>query len=106
MELLILKKIIIMHEASFSGTLRILFYIIAFYYIMKFLARILLPLLVKKAVQKAGENFQQQQRQYQSGGYQNTRNTSNNEIVYDTAKATKPRETKKVGEYVDYEEID
>lgn len=95
-----------MHEASFSGTLRILFYIIAFYYIFKFLARIFLPMLVKKAVEKAGENFQQQQRQYQSGGYQNPRTSAQNEVIYDSAKATKPRETKKVGEYVDYEEID
>ena len=94
-----------MHEASFSGTLKILFYIIAFYYIFKFLARIFLPVLIKKAVQKAGENFQQQQRQYQSGGYQNTRTSSQDEIVYDTSKAAKPRETKKVGEYIDYEEI-
>lgn len=103
MDLLILEKIITMQEASFSGTLRIIFYIIAFYYIFKFLARIFLPVLIKKAVEKAGENFQQQ---YQGGNYQNTRTSSKDEIIYDTAKTTKPRETKKVGEYVDYEEID
>lgn len=92
-----------METASFSGLLKAILYILAFYYAFKFLARLFLPVLVKKAVEKAGENFQQQQRQYQS--YHNPR-PSSDEILYDNSKATKPRETKKVGEYVDYEEIE
>jgi type IV secretory pathway VirB3-like protein len=89
-----------METASFNGFIKMLFYIVAFYYIFKFLAKLFLPVLVKKVVEKAGQNFQQQ--------YQNTQSTSNNrdEVIFDTAKATKPRETKKVGEYVDFEEID
>lgn len=87
-----------METASFSGFLRILLYMVAFYYIFKFLARLFLPMLVKKAVEKAGENFQQQQNRQ----YQNQHNTVNT----DTLKSSRPRETKKVGEYVDYEEID
>ena len=56
--------------------------------------------MVKKVVDKAGQNFQQQQ-------YQNQQTNSNtDEIIYDTSKAKRPRETKKVGEYVDFEEID
>ncbi len=47
-----------MQEASFNGLLKAIFYMIAFYYIFKFLARLFLPILVKKAVEKAGENFQ------------------------------------------------
>lgn len=94
-----------MQTASFSGFIKAIFYMIAFYYISKFLFRLFLPLLVKKAVEKAGQNFQQQQQQYSQ---QNTwRRTSNNdEIIIDTANSKNPRETKKVGEYVDYEEID
>ena len=93
-----------METASFNGFLKTILYLVAFYYIFKFLARIFFPILVKKAVEKAGENFQQQQRQYQSN--QSYQTSSKDEIIYNTSKSDKPRETKKVGEYVDYEEID
>lgn len=93
-----------MQYASFSGFIRTLFYIMAFYYIFKFLARLFLPVLVKKVVEKAGENFQKQQQNYQANSWQRTSN--NDEIIIDTANAKKSRETKKVGDYVDYEEID
>ena len=99
------KKFLVMEfeTASFNGFLRTLLYIVAFYYIFKFLARIFFPILVKKAVEKAGEQFQQQQ-QYQSN--QNYQTSSKDEIINNNPKSDKPRETKKVGEYVDYEEID
>ncbi|TDD98758.1 DUF4834 family protein [Flavobacterium cellulosilyticum] len=93
-----------MQEASFSGFIRTLFYIIAFYYIFKFLAKLLLPLLVKKVVEKAGENFQKQQQNTQGNSWQKTPN--NDEIIIDSANAKKTRETKKVGDYVDYEELE
>ncbi|HWS60342.1 MAG TPA: DUF4834 family protein [Flavobacterium sp.] len=93
-----------MQEASFNGFIKTLFYLIAFYYIFKFLAKLFLPLLIKKVVQKAGENFQKQQQYAQGNNWQKTSN--NDEVIIDTANAQKPRETKKVGEYVDYEEID
>ncbi|MFD1604938.1 DUF4834 family protein [Flavobacterium artemisiae] len=99
-----------MQEASMSG-LRWILGIIAFYYIFKFLARIFLPVLVKKAVENASENFQRQQQQYQqnynqANSWQNTQTNNNDEIIINTANAKKPRETKKIGDYVDYEEID
>jgi hypothetical protein len=94
-----------MQTASFRGFIEMVFYIIAFYYIFKFLARLFLPLVVKKVVEKAGQNFQQQysQRQQQSSW---GKTANNDEIIIDTANSKNPRETKKVGEYVDYEEID
>ncbi len=95
----------IMQEASFSGLIKAIVYMIAFYYIFKFLARIFLPVLVKKAVEKAGENFQRQQQYSQDSNWQKKR-TINDEIIINTANAKNPRETKKVGDYVDYEEID
>ncbi|RKR08465.1 uncharacterized protein DUF4834 [Flavobacterium sp. 90] len=94
-----------MQEASFTGLIKAICYMVAFYYIFKFLARIFLPVLVKKAVEKAGENFQRQQQYSQDNTWQKTR-TNNDEIIIDTANAKNPRETKKVGDYVDYEEID
>lgn len=92
-----------METASFSGLIETICYIIAFYYIFKFLARLMLPIMVKKVVEKAGANFQQQ---YQYYANQNNTASSQDEIIYDTAKSNKPHETKKVGEYVDYEELD
>ena len=89
------KNNLIMQEASFQGFIRTLIYIIAIYYIIKFLARIFLPILVKKAVEKAGENFQRQQQQAQGNSWQKTGN--NDEVIIDTANAKKSRETKKVG---------
>ncbi len=93
-----------MQTASFTGTIETIFWIIAIYYIVKFLSRLFLPVIVKKVVEKASENFSQQynynnQKQYQS-------NNNQDEIIFDPKKNSKPRETKKVGEYVDYEEID
>ncbi|HEY4617709.1 MAG TPA: DUF4834 family protein [Flavobacterium sp.] len=93
-----------MQTASFTGFIKTLFYILAFYYIFKFLAKLFLPLLVKKVVQKAGENFQQQQQRTQGTSWDKTR--SNDEVIFNTKNDKNPRETKKVGEYVDYEEID
>ncbi|MFT5251818.1 MAG: hypothetical protein ACI87N_000810 [Flavobacteriales bacterium] len=92
-----------METASFTGFVRTIFYILMFYYVFKFLAKLLLPLLVKKVVQKAGENFQQQ-RYDQNNSWGKT--TTKDEIIYNTAKAKNPKETKIVGDYVDYEEID
>jgi len=88
-----------MQEASFNGLLKAVFYIFAFYYIFKFLARLFLPVVVKKVAQKAEEQFKQQ---YQNQQYQNQQSDTNSAPNY---KSDKPRETKKVGEYIDYEEI-
>lgn len=93
-----------MQTASFSGFVQTLFYMIAFYYIFKFLAKLFLPHLVKKVVEKAGENFQKQQQYSQDNSWSKTR--SNEEIIYKNPSSKNPRETKKVGDYVDYEEID
>jgi hypothetical protein len=105
MELLILPKIIqIMQTAGLSNIVETILVIYFVYYAFKFLARLFLPLLVKKVVEKAGANFQQQQQNAQGNSWYKTPN--NDEIIIDTANAKKTRETKKVGDYVDYEEID
>ena len=86
-----------METASFNGFIKIIFYILAFYYIFRFLARLFLPILAKKVVEKASQQFQQQQ--------QNTRNQQDTTQA-ETSKSDKPEEKKKVGEYVDFEEIE
>lgn len=98
------ENFFIMQEASLTGIFKTLVYIIAFYYIFKFLAKLFLPILVKKAVEKAGENFQKQQSYSQQTNWNKTPN--NDEIIIDTSNVKSTRQTKKVGDYVDYEEID
>ncbi|GIZ10521.1 DUF4834 family protein [Flavobacterium sp. UMI-01] len=92
-----------METASFIGFFKTLLYIMAFYYIFKFLARIFLPILLKKAVEKAGSNFQQQQ-QTKDNSWNKT--SSAGDIYYKPPTSGNPKSTKKVGDYVDYEEID
>ncbi len=93
-----------MQTASFNGFIKALFYILAFYYIIKFLAKLFLPVLIKKVVEKASTNFQNQQQNSHNSAWQNT--ATNDEIIIDKSKSKNPRETKKVGEYVDYEELE
>ncbi|MEM0543197.1 DUF4834 domain-containing protein [Flavobacterium sp. j3] len=82
-----------METASMPGFLKTILYIIAFYYIFKFLARLFLPVIAKKVVEKASQQYQQQQQNYQQ----------KNNTPADTFE--KPKEKKVVGEYIDFEEI-
>lgn len=86
-----------MQEASFNGFLKIVIYMIGFYYLIKFLSRIFLPIILNKVVQKAQENFTQKHGQF----------NQNQEVNQDfkTTNKTNPKPTKKVGEYIDYEEL-
>ena len=86
-----------METANFGNLIKTLFWIVAIYYIVKFLARLFLPVLAKKVVEKTSEQFQQQQQNYTAQRQSSTNNAS---------KSDKPHETKKVGDYVDFEEID
>jgi hypothetical protein len=79
-----------MQTASFTGFIRILFYILAFYYIFKFLAKLLLPLIVKKVV-KAGENYQQQQERHKKLP---GKGQSRDEIIYNDSNSKKQEKLK------------
>ncbi|MBD3581522.1 DUF4834 family protein [Flavobacterium selenitireducens] len=93
-----------METANFPNFVRTIFFIIAFYYIFRFLARLFFPMLVKKAVEHAQENMRDQFNQYQNAQRDPYRRPEG-EVTIDTSNAAKPRETKKVGDYIDYEEI-
>jgi len=88
-----------MQYADLGGVLRTILTIVCIYYLLKFIGKLLFPIMVKSVVEKAQENFQQQQ------NYQRTQN-SQADFVNTNSKSDKPREKKKVGEYIDYEEID
>lgn len=93
-----------LQSASFTGFLRTIFIILLVYYGIKILVRFFAPYFVrymsKKMQERFGEQFQQQQRQQQ------TRTEREGETVIDKAPSNKRDSDNKVGEYVDYEEID
>lgn len=83
-----------MHTAGFPQLVRSLLTLFIIYYVIKFLARLFLPTIAKKVVEKAAQQFNEQNTNQQ------------NAVNRDAVKQEKPHETKKVGEYVDFEEID
>ena len=88
------KNQMTMQTASFSGVVKAIFYFIIFYYLFKFVMRLVLPILLQKAAKKAEENLR---RQSDGDG------TNSN---FQDPKSTTPKSKKKVGEYVDFEEIE
>jgi Ni,Fe-hydrogenase I cytochrome b subunit len=86
-----------MQEASFNGFFRTIVYMVGFYYVFKFLARIFLPILMNKAVNKVQQNFEQQQAQYQK---------NNDSVDYQIPKNENPKSSKQIGDYIDYEEVE
>ena len=92
-----------METASFPSFLRTLAIIILFYYLFKFLFRIFAPVLMRGALNKMQQKMQDQMNS--QFGQQNTYGSQNTNSH--TAKPKEmPTEKKKVGEYVDFEEID
>lgn len=79
------------------NVLKTIFYIIIFYYAFKFLMRLLLPVVVQKTADHIQDTLRNQSRQYQQQQHQ---------AAQEPPKQKYPRETKKVGEYVDFEEIE
>lgn len=81
-----------MDTASFTGFLKTLAILILIYYGIRIAFRLLAPVLVQQVVKKAQQNFHDQQQQYQQQA--------------NPTASEKPREKKKVGEYIDFEEIE
>ena len=91
-----------LQEASLTGFLRTILIILLVYYAVKILTRMFAPYLVrymsKKMQQRYGGQFQQYQeprQQYNEG-----------ETIIDKMPEKDESSNKKVGEYIDYEEID
>lgn len=97
-----------MDTASFTGLIKIIAYFIIIYYVIKFLARLFFPIVIRKVVSKAEESFKQQyQSSQQNDSYSAHQNTTlKDEIISGKGTSNNPKSTKKVGEYVDYEEIE
>lgn len=86
-----------MQTASVPGFIRTILIIVGIYYAFKILARLLMPFLLRKMVQKAEQNFKQQM----NNPNQNTTQSQNTATSFE-----KPKSKKQVGEYIDYEEVD
>lgn len=96
-----------METASFTGFIKTILYLVIGFYIVKFLVRLFFPIVVRKVVSKAEESFKQQYQQQQENIFTSQQNSSSREkIVSDASISNNPKSTKKVGEYVDYEEIE
>jgi hypothetical protein len=91
-----------METASFNGLIKAIFILFLVYYGLKFLMRLLAPVIVQEVVKKAEQNFNRQaghNPQY------------NNQDAYrqppqQPKRTEMPKEKKKVGEYIDFEELD
>ena len=87
-----------MQEASFNGVFKTIVYMIGFYYLIKFLAKIFLPILKKNMIHKVQSNLNDEQFKASFDNKSGNMNQNNNK--------ENPKSTKKVGDYIDYEEID
>jgi hypothetical protein len=85
-----------MQEASFLGFFRGIIYILGFYYLSKFLIRLFAPMLLKGMVNKVHQNIEKQQNSGQTAPKADEKFSKN----------SNPKSTQKVGDYIDYEEID
>ncbi|MCR5862296.1 DUF4834 domain-containing protein [Flavobacterium sp. J372] len=86
-----------METASFNGVVRVIIIMVLGYYALKFLLRIFAPIIVQKVVQKAGETMYERQQEFYNAANQQAQQQQQPE---------KPREKKKIGEYIDFEEIE
>jgi hypothetical protein len=83
-------------EASFTGVIRIIFYIILISFIIRLIARIALPIVVKKAEEKMRDRADQFHRSQQPS-------RPEGDVKVESTKKKDKREID--GEYVDYVEI-
>lgn len=81
------------------GLLKTILLFLIFYYLIKFVLRLIMPFAMKKGM----ENMEKQYKKYQTKEENNTK-------VGETVIDSKPRKTtetqEKQGEYIDYEEIE
>jgi len=91
-----------MHEASFESVLKTILIILLIYFGFKIFIKWFGPLILKWFLKRIGQKFQQQ-----FNGPTTTQKTQKKgkvEINSDIPKSSKSN--KKVGEYIDFEEID
>jgi hypothetical protein len=83
------------------GLLKFLFWFFVFSYIIKFLGRIFIPIIIKRFIRKSSQKFGQK---FNNMNSQETKSNEGDVII--EAKKNKSKLSDKVGEYVDFEEVD
>lgn len=92
-----------MQAASFTGLLKTILIIVLVYYGLKLLARIFAPFLLKYAARKFEKQFNESFNK--TSNHQNSSNKEG-ETIIDSIPNQQQQSNKKVGEYIDFEEID
>ncbi|TVZ27787.1 uncharacterized protein DUF4834 [Gillisia sp. Hel_I_86] len=90
-----------MHEASFESILKTVLIILLIYFGFKIFIKWFGPLILKWFLKRVGQKFQQQ---FNGSTAQKSQKKGKVEINSDIPKTSKSN--KKVGEYIDFEEID
>ena len=94
-------------EASAMGLLRTILIILLVYFGFKILARLFAPILLRFVAKKAEQKFGQQFGGFQNQGNQREQQRSKEgETVIDKMPKQNKASNEKVGEYIDYEELD
>ena len=88
-----------MQEASMTGLVKTLAIILVVYYSFKLVGRYILPLFIKRTMNKMEERFKAQQEAQQP-------QQKVGEISIDKKPKTQKKVSDKGGEYIDYEEIE
>tara|TARA_X000000368_G_C22956374_1_gene678928 strand:- start:328 stop:588 length:261 start_codon:yes stop_codon:yes gene_type:complete len=83
-----------------AGLIKFIFWFFFISYLIKVIARIFAPLLMKRFANKMQENFQRK--------YQNTQNPPQEEgkVTLEKTKPSAPIKSDDVGDYVDFEEVE
>ncbi|WP_439151126.1 DUF4834 family protein [Winogradskyella sp.] len=94
-------------EASAMGLLRTILIILLIYFGFKILARIFAPLILRFVTKKAEQKFGQQFGEFENQSNQRQQHKrKEGETVIDKMPNENKKSNEKVGEYIDYEEID
>ena len=89
------------------GLLRTVLIILLIWFGLKILSRLFAPVLMKFVAKKAEERFGQQFGDFQNQAQQRAdQNRSEGETVIDTMPKQNKASNEKVGEYIDFEEIE
>ncbi|SDS63152.1 protein of unknown function [Gillisia sp. Hel1_33_143] len=90
-----------MYEASFESILKTVLIIMLIYFGFKLLIKWFGPMILKYFLKRIGSKFQQQFNQQPS-----KRSKKEGDVVIEKKPNNSRKANKKVGEYIDYEEID
>ncbi|MEE2772580.1 MAG: DUF4834 family protein [Bacteroidota bacterium] len=95
-----------MLAASLTGVLKTVLIILLVYFGLKIIFRYFGPLILKYFMRKMGKKFEQQFNHQFGGGFQNQQAQQKGKVSIDKKPKNDRTSDKKVGEYIDYEEID